>query len=200
MKIIGLTGGIASGKSTVTNYLRQQGYTVVDCDKIAWELAEPDRSIWQIYFARYGSRVINPDRSLNRQAVADIVFNNKNELSVINSLVHPLIKEEMLSQVEEARSRGEKYIFLDVPLLFEASYDKITDETWLVYVPRNTQLKRLMARNHYSREEAIRRIDSQMSLEEKKKLSDVIINNNADRKRLRSQLEEKLEKLMLEGE
>ncbi|WP_027407026.1 dephospho-CoA kinase [Anaerovibrio sp. RM50] len=200
MKIIGLTGGIASGKSTVTKYLRQQGYTVVDCDKIAWELAEPDHSIWQVYFARYGSRVINSDRSLNRQAVADIVFKEKNELSVINSLVHPLIKEEMMAQVEEARARGEKQIFLDVPLLFEANYDKLTDEKWLVYVTRDTQLRRLVARNSYSREEAIRRIDSQMSLEEKKKLSDVIINNNADRKRLRRQLDEQLEKLRLEGE
>ena len=199
MKIIGLTGGIASGKSTVTKYLRQQGYTVVDCDKIAWELAEPDRSIWQVYFARYGSKVINPDRSLNRQAVADIVFRDKKELDAINSLVHPLIKDEMMSQVKAASDEGETVIFLDVPLLFEASYDKLVDEKWLVYVSRDTQLRRLMSRNDFSHDEAVRRIDSQMSLEEKKKLSDVIINNNADRKRLRRQLDEKLEHLRIEG-
>ena len=199
MKIIGLTGGIASGKSTVTKYLRQQGYTVVDCDKIAWELAEPDRSIWQAYFARYGSKVINPDRSLNRQAVADIVFRDKKELDAINSLVHPLIKDEMMSQVKAASDEGETVIFLDVPLLFEASYDKLVDEKWLVYVSRDTQLRRLMSRNDFSHDEAVRRIDSQMSLEEKKKLSDVIINNNADRKRLRRQLDEKLEHLRIEG-
>ena len=200
MKIIGLTGGIASGKSTVTKYLRQQGYTVVDCDNIAWELAEPDCSIWQVYFARYGSKVINPDRSLNRQAVADIVFRDKKELDAINSLVHPLIKDEMMSQVKVAGDEGEKVIFLDVPLLFEASYDKLVDEKWLVYVSRDTQLRRLMSRNDFNHDEAVRRIDSQMSLEEKKKLSDVIINNNADRKRLRRQLDEKLEHLMIEGE
>ena len=200
MKIIGLTGGIASGKSTVTKYLRQQGYTVVDCDKIAWELAEPDCSIWQVYFARYGSKVINPDRSLNRQAVADIVFRDKKELDAINSLVHPLIKDEMMSQVKVAGDEGEKVIFLDVPLLFEASYDKLVDEKWLVYVSRDTQLRRLMSRNDFNHDEAVRRIDSQMSLEEKKKLSDVIINNNADRKRLRRQLDEKLEHLRIEGE
>jgi dephospho-CoA kinase len=200
MKIIGLTGGIASGKSTVTKYLRQQGYTVVDCDKIAWELAEPDGSIWQVYFARYGSKVINPDRSLNRQAVADIVFRDKKELDAINSLVHPLIKDEMMSQVKAAGDEGEKVIFLDVPLLFEASYDKLVDEKWLVYVSRDTQLRRLMSRNDFNHDEAVRRIDSQMSLEEKKKLSDVIINNNADRKRLRRQLDEKLEHLRIEGE
>lgn len=200
MKIIGLTGGIASGKSTVTKYLRQQGYTVVDCDKIAWELAEPDCSIWQVYFARYGSKVINPDKSLNRQAVADIVFRDKKELDAINSLVHPLIKDEMMSQVKTAVDEGKKVIFLDVPLLFEASYDKLVDEKWLVYVSRDTQLRRLMSRNDFSHDEAVRRIDSQMSLEEKKKLSDVIINNNADRKRLRRQLDEKLEHLRIEGE
>lgn len=200
MKIIGLTGGIASGKSTVTKYLRQQGYTVVDCDKIAWELAEPDCSIWQVYFARYGSKVINPDRSLNRQAVADIVFRDKKELDAINSLVHPLIKDEMMSQVKAAVDEGENVIFLDVPLLFEASYDKLVDEKWLVYVSRDTQLRRLMSRNDFNHDEAVRRIDSQMSLEEKKKLSDVIINNNADRKRLRRQLDEKLEHLRIEGE
>ncbi|WP_297966062.1 dephospho-CoA kinase [uncultured Anaerovibrio sp.] len=188
MKIIGLTGGIASGKSTVTKYLRQQGFTVVDCDKIAWQLAEPDQPIWQVYFSRYGGQVINADRTLNRQAVADIVFNNQRELAVINSLVHPLIKEEMLSQTDKAQNRGEKVIFLDVPLLFEAGYDTIADEIWLVYVNRGTQLRRLMARNGFGREEALRRIDAQMSIEEKKQLSDVIIDNNGDRKALRHQL------------
>jgi len=199
MKIIGLTGGIASGKSTVTEFLRKKGYIVIDCDKIAWDLAEPDGLIWQIYFSRYGSRVINNDRSLNRQAVADIVFKDKKELQAINSLVHPVIKDEMLFQIKKAEAAGRKIVFLDVPLLFESGFDKIADEKWLVYTSYDIQLKRLMARNGYTEQEAVRRIASQMSLEDKKEHCDVVILNDKDRNNLYRQINDKLNELDIEG-
>lgn len=192
MKIIGLTGGIASGKSTVADIIVKSGYTVVDCDKIAWQLAEPEGEIWQVYRNRYGDGVLNEDSTLNRQAVADIVFKDKDELAIINSLVHPLIKKQMLAEVEQASARGESIVFLDVPLLFEAGFDKMADEKWLVYVPFSVQKERLMARNGYSEAEALRRIGCQMSLEEKRQLSDVVINNDGDIDQLRHQVLEKI--------
>ena len=192
MKIIGLTGGIASGKSTVANMLIENGYKVIDCDKIAWALAEPQREIWQIYLERYGERVLNPDRTLNRQAVADIVFRDKEELTAINALVHPIIKGQMWEEAALAKKNGVQTIFFDVPLLFEAGFDTMTDENWLVYVLPEIQKKRLMARNGYSEEEALRRISSQMSLEKKKLLADVVIDNNGDVEELHRQVLEQV--------
>ena len=192
MKIIGLTGGIASGKSTVADMLIQAGCIVVDCDKIAWQLAEPGQAIWQIYVDRYGAKVLNQDRTLNRQAVADIVFRDRQELDIINSLVHPLIKDRLLAEAEVARLRGAKVIFWDVPLLFETGFDKMTDEKWLVYVSPATQKARLINRNGYTEDEALRRINSQMSLAEKQKLADVVINNDGDIEALRRQVLEKV--------
>ena len=192
MKIIGLTGGIASGKSTVADILIENGYKVIDCDKIAWALAEPQREIWQIYLERYGERVLNPDRTLNRQAVADIVFWDKEELTAINALVHPIIKGQMWKEAALAKKNGVQTIFFDVPLLFEAGFDTMTDENWLVYVLPEIQKERLMARNGYSEEEALRRISSQMSLEKKKLLADVVIDNNGDVEELHRQVLEQV--------
>lgn len=192
MKIIGLTGGIASGKSTVADILIENGYKVIDCDKIAWALAEPQREIWQIYLERYGERVLNPDRTLNRQAVADIVFRDKEELTAINALVHPIIKGQMWEEAALAKKNGVQTIFFDVPLLFEAGFDTMTDENWLVYVLPEIQKERLMARNGYSEEEALRRISSQMSLEKKKLLADVVIDNNGDVEELHRQVLEQV--------
>ncbi|MBP3231055.1 MAG: dephospho-CoA kinase [Anaerovibrio sp.] len=192
MKIIGLTGGIASGKSTVANMLIENGYKVIDCDKIAWALAEPQREIWQIYLERYGERVLNPDRTLNRQAVADIVFRDKEELTAINALVHPIIKGQMWEEAAQAKKNGVQTIFFDVPLLFEAGFDTMTDENWLVYVLPEIQKERLMARNGYSEAEALRRISAQMSLEKKKLLADVVIDNNGDVEELHRQVLEQV--------
>ncbi len=192
MKLIGLTGGIASGKSTATKILIQAGYTVIDCDRIAWDLAEPQGEIWQIYVDRYGRGILHADDSLDRQAVADIVFRDQAELKAIDALVHPLIKKQMLAEVRLAQNNGAKIVFLDVPLLFEAGFDTMTDENWLIYVPFSMQKERLMARNGYSESEALRRINSQMSLEEKKRLADVVIYNDGDIDMLRQQILEKM--------
>ncbi|MCR5177237.1 MAG: dephospho-CoA kinase [Anaerovibrio sp.] len=192
MKIIGLTGGIASGKSTVSGIISEAGYTVIDCDRIAWKLSEPDRDIWQLYYKRYGDSVINEDRSLNRQAVAKRVFGNAEELRQINSIVHPIIEREMLAGIKKAEKNGENIIFLDVPLLFEAGFAKMTDEIWLVYVPFEIQLKRLIERNGYDKDEAISRIHSQMDLDKKRALADIIINNDGDIESLRRQVIEKV--------
>lgn len=178
MKVIGLTGGIASGKSTVTKLLRQYGLDVLDADAIAWELAQPNNKLWQSYADRYGERVLLPDQQLNRQAVADIVFSQPEEKAWMDGMAHPIIKAEIQNQLNHLSEAGKKSAVIDVPLLYEAGWDKLVDEVWLVYVDSEVQLQRLMARNGYDVQEAKRRIKAQMPLAEKRRKAQVVIDNN----------------------
>ena len=184
MKVIGLTGGIASGKSTVTQLLREQQITVLDADAIAWQLAQPDEALWQAYTERYGDRVLLPDRQLNRQAVADIVFAQPEEKQWMDGMAHPIIRDEIKKQLSAAAQAGERLLVLDVPLLYEAGWDDMVDQVWLVYVNRDVQLQRLMARNGYNLQEAQLRINAQMPMEEKRKRAQVVIDNNGTRQEL----------------
>lgn len=199
MRIIGLTGGIASGKSTVSKALHSMGAIILDADKVAWQLAEPDQPIWQAYFDRYGEAVINEDRSLNRQAVADRVFSDKSELAWMNGMAHPIIHAELMRQLDFWRKQetesipakekiSELVIVLDIPLLLESGWADMADEVWVVYVEKETQIQRLMERNSVDREEAVRRINSQMSMEEKRKKADFVIDNNGSLDKLMSQV------------
>ena len=178
MKVIGLTGGIASGKSTVTKLLRQYGLDVLDADAIAWELAQPNNKLWQSYVDRYGERVLLPNQQLNRQAVADIVFSQPEEKEWMDGMAHPIIKAEIQNQLNHLSEAGKKAAVIDVPLLYEAGWDKLVDEVWLVYVDSEVQLQRLMARNGYDVQEAKRRIKAQMPLAEKRRKAQVVIDNN----------------------
>lgn len=178
MKVIGLTGGIASGKSTVTKLLRQYGLDVLDADAIAWELAQPNNKLWQSYVDRYGESVLLPDQQLNRQAVADIVFSQPEEKAWMDGMAHPIIKAEIQNQLNHLSEAGKKAAVIDVPLLYEAGWDKLVDEVWLVYVDSEVQLQRLMARNGYDVQEAKRRIKAQMPLAEKRRKAQVVIDNN----------------------
>lgn len=184
MRVIGLTGGIASGKSTVTQLLRQHRIPVLDADAIAWQLAQPGEALWQAYVERYGDRVLLPDRQLNRQAVADIVFSQPEEKQWMDGMSHPIIKKEIQKQLSAAAQAGKRLAVLDVPLLYEAGWDNMADQVWLVYVNKEVQLQRLMARNGYSRQEALRRIGAQMPLDAKRKKAQVVLDNNGTRQEL----------------
>ena len=199
MKIIGLTGGIASGKSTVSSFLREKGYEVVDADKIAWELTEPDAPLWQAYKERYGERVLEEDRSLNRRAVAEIVFQNPAEKSWMDSTAHPLIKKAVENKLKCLEQAGCPVVFLDVPLLYEAGWETLTELVWVVYARRRQQLRRLCRRNGFTASEAERRIDAQMPMEAKKQRGDIVIDNNASREDLQRQLEKLLSDLQRDG-
>lgn len=192
MRIIGLTGGIASGKSTVSGELSRLGAKIIDADKTAWQLAEPHQPIWQAYHDRYGEDVINEDGSLNRQAVAVRVFADKSELEWMNSMAHPIIRREMFRQIDQLRAAetpGENtVIILDIPLLFEGGWEKHADETWLVYTSEENQIKRLKERNGIDEKEARRRISAQMPLAEKMKLADFLIPNNETQDVLREKV------------
>lgn len=174
-KIIGLTGGIACGKSTVSAYLRQKGAKIVDADVITHELLAPKGALYRAYVEHWGSQILNEDETLNRRQVGQLAFASDEEKAWLNATAHPLIKQAILQELAAIKSG---LIILDVPLLFEAGWDKITDGNCVVYVTAEVQLQRLIARNHYSEQEALARIHAQMPLDEKKRRADWLIDNS----------------------
>lgn len=198
-KIIGLTGGIASGKSAVSSILIEKGFAVLDADKISRQVVEPGKPAVNEIVQRFGDKILNEDKGLNRKALGDLVFANKELLQALNSIIHPYIFKELKSQIKEICGRN-KILILDIPLLIE-SYDKFLeegimfDEIWLVYVDENTQLKRLMQRNNLTKKQATDRIKAQIPLDIKKEKATRIIDNNGDLKQLNEIVEEILKEI-----
>lgn len=185
--IIGLTGGIASGKSTVSNYLSELGAIIIDADKIAHEIMEKGKTAyWQVIEA-FGREILAENGEIDRSRLGKIVFNNLEKKKILEEITHPQVIREMREKIEEYRAEN-KVIVLDVPLLFEAGLDSMVDETWVVYVDRETQLQRLIARDGLSYEEANKRIQAQMSLEKKRVLADFVINNKGNIEDLKRQV------------
>ena len=168
VRIIGITGGIASGKSTVTEFLRQQGYQVIDADQVVHELQEPGGRLYQALLSAFGSAILREDGRLDREELAG--------------------RRDMLAETEDI-------FFMDLPLLFELQYEDWFDQIWLVDVTEKTQLSRLMTRNALSQEEAEKRIAAQLSLQEKRKRADVLIDNNGSLEETRQQIRNALQKL-----
>jgi len=186
-KIIGITGGIASGKSTVTNFLRQKGFEVVDADALVHQLQKPGGRLYQILVEHFGEKVLLEDGELNRPLLASLIFSNSEEREWSKQTQGQIIREE-LGSLRDKLAQTEDVFFMDIPLLFEQDYASWFDETWLVYVSPDVQLERLMNRDHLSKESAEARLVSQWSLEEKKKLADHLLDNNGSRDQLLSQV------------
>ena len=174
--IIGITGSIACGKSTVSNYLKSKGYIVIDADKIGHEALDDDYVKEKLILA-FGNEILE-DNKINRQKLGELVFGNSSNLNVLNSIIHPEIRKKILEKID--KNNDKELIFIDVALLFEAKFDDLVDKIIVVYVDKNTQLTRLMKRNSISKKEALSRIVSQMSPIEKAKLGDYTVNNNFD--------------------
>lgn len=174
--IIGITGSIACGKSTVSNYLKSKGYIVIDADKIGHEALDDDYVKEKLILA-FGNEILE-DNKINRQKLGELVFGNSSNLNVLNSIIHPEIRKKILEKID--KNNDKELIFIDVALLFEAKFDDLVDKIIVVYVDENTQLTRLMKRNSISKKEALSRIVSQMSPTEKAKLGDYTVNNNLD--------------------
>lgn len=178
MYCIGLTGGIASGKSTVVTVLRSLGAFIIDCDVIARQVVEPQSPGLAAVAAAFGPESVQDDGSLNREYIGQIVFRSPKRKQQLEDILFPLIHAEIRAEKKCIHGiNREAIIILDMPLLFEIKYETYVDETWLVYVDPATQLTRLMARNNYSRDEALARIQAQMPIDEKKALAQVIIDN-----------------------
>ena len=191
-KIIGITGGIASGKSTVTNFLRQKGFEVVDADALVHQLQKPGGRLYQILVEHFGEKVLLEDGELNRPLLASFIFSNDEEREWSKQTQGQIIREE-LGSLRDKFAQTEDIFFMDIPLLFEQDYASWFDETWLVYVRQDTQLDRLMNRDQLSQESAKTRLASQWPLEEKKKFATYILDNNGSREQLLSQVETLLE-------
>lgn len=192
--VIGLTGGIASGKSTVSGMIRDWGYPIVDADVIAKEAVDQGKPAYDQIAAAFGGAVLKEDGAIDRQKLGSIIFQDSEKRQLLNSIVHPAVREEMLKQRDGAKANGEKAVILDIPLLFESKLSHFADRTLLVWVSENVQLERLTGRNGYTEEEAKMRISSQMPLEEKKALADAIIDNNGTLEQTKEQLKMLFEK------
>lgn len=187
--VIGLTGGIASGKSTVSSWLTQKGARVIDADGIAHRLAEKGGAIYQAYLEHFGPGIIDMEGGLDRKAVAERVFSDPAERRWIDDTARPLILSELKRELAEAVASSVPMIVLDVPLLFEAGWDTLADESWLVYVSEAEQLKRLRLRDGCTEEQGLRRIRAQMPLEEKLARADVTIDNGGSQAETRKIIE-----------
>ena len=190
MKIVGLTGGISSGKSTVSSYLKQLKIPVIDADEVARKVVEPNSQGARKIRKTFGSDVFEEDGSLNRQKLGALIFSNAENRQKLDDLLQPLIKIMILDEIEEYRQKGETMIVLDLPLLFEKHYEELCEEIIVVYIPRELQLERLMRRNQYTKQEALSRIDSQLSIEEKRKRATVLLDNQGTIQQLYHQVEQ----------
>lgn len=174
--IIGLTGGIATGKSTVSNYLQDKyGIPVLDADVIAREAVKVNSPIFQGIIDRYGENILLNNGNLNREKLGDIIFNNSLEKKWLESQIHPFVRDSLERKIPQLSN---PIIVLSIPLLFEANMTDLVDRTWVVTCDFTTQLDRLKTRNNLTQKEALERINSQMPLAEKIKKADIVIDNN----------------------
>ncbi|WP_099362142.1 dephospho-CoA kinase [Fredinandcohnia onubensis] len=187
---IGLTGGIASGKSTVSQMFKEAGIVVVDADVIARKVVEPGEEAYEQIVQSFGKDILLPDETIDRQKLGSVVFFNEEKRLLLNSIVHPAVRKQMLIEKEEHLNNGEETVILDIPLLFESKLTALVDRTLLIYVDYETQLARLMNRNNLSKGEAEARIQSQMPLKDKIQLADAVIDNNGTIEATKDQLHE----------
>ncbi|MBU5212528.1 dephospho-CoA kinase [Heyndrickxia oleronia] len=196
-KIIGLTGGIASGKSTVSNLLRRKGFAIVDADIAARKVVEIGKDAYKQIVEAFGPEILQQDQNLDRKKLGTIVFHDEEKRLMLNQIVHPAVREYMQKEKETALKQGKETVIMDIPLLFESNLGYMVDQTILVYVEQSTQLQRLMDRNQFTEAEAMARIQSQMPLEEKIEKSDAVINNNGTIDETEQQLNEIITKWFL---
>lgn len=185
MILVGLTGGIATGKSTVANMFERCGAVVIDADALAHQVVEPGKPAWRAIIETFGKAVLNPDRTLNRQALGAVVFRSRTKLRRLEQIIHPRVAREQARLTRQAARKDPKAVVIyDVPLLYEAGIDKRVDTTIVVTADRETQIARLKKRNGFTRTEAIRRIRSQMPLKEKAAAADYLLDGTTTRPRL----------------
>lgn len=195
---IGLTGSIATGKSTVTNMLKELGAFVIDCDKTARDVVAPGtRGLAKIEEV-FGKDAVAADGSMDRVYIGDLVFRNPGMKKRLENILFPLIFEALDEELLRLEREGATpVVFLDMPLLYEVKYDSYVDEVWLVYVPFEVQLSRLMKRNGYTKEEALLRIHSQISVDKKKSLAQQVIDNSGTLEDTKKQVRSLWERLQM---
>ena len=190
-KIIGITGGIASGKSTVVAEIQKHGYQVIDADQVVHELQEKDGKLYQTLVEWLGNDILQENGELDRQKLGQLIFSHKEMMLKSSTLQNEMIRQELANRRDQL-AQTEDVFFMDIPLLIELDYVDWFDEIWLVYSDKKTQLDRLIMRNHYTRSEAQKRIASQMSIEDKKAYANQLLNNCGSLQDLKEQVEQLL--------
>lgn len=196
--IIGLTGSIASGKSTVSAMLKEKGYPIVDADEIARLVVEPGTSVMQVIREEFGEEMVREDGSLNREKLGERIFGNLEDREKLNNIIHPAIRAEMLKQKETHLAHGANTVVMDIPLLFESKLQSFVEKIIVVSVTPEIQKERLMTRNQFTEKEAEDRIKSQLSMNIKEAGADAVIDNNGVLEETRKQLDSILLKWNIE--
>ena len=188
---IGITGSIACGKSTVSDYLIEKGYTIIDADKLG-HVALTSNDVKRKLTEKFGDNILE-NNEISREKLGRLVFGNDDNLKILNSIIHPKIKELILKLQEE--HKDENLVFLDIALLYEANFIDLVEKVVVVYTDEKVQLERLMTRNFLSMEEALMRIESQMKAKEKASLGDYVINNSYSKEDTFRQIDKIIKKL-----
>lgn len=186
--IIGLTGSIASGKSTVVKMMTALGLPIVDADIVARDVVEPGTETLKLIVENFGQDILLEDGSLNRAKLGDIIFHEPVKRKMLNDMMHPAIRKEMLRQRDAYIEAGEKHVVMDIPLLFENKLQHFVERIIVVSVSEEVQLRRLMERNNLSKEDALARMHSQLPMSVKEKGAHAVIYNNENLEQTEHQL------------
>lgn len=196
--LIGLTGGIASGKSTVSKHLRQQGFHVIDADQLGHRFLEPEQLSYQQIIQTFGHEIINPDGTIDRRALGNIVFNNPAQLQQLNQISHPLIRAMILQEIEEFASHSRAgLVFLEAAILLEGKTLPTCQQIWVIVAEPDLAIARLHKRNQFTKAEAEARLKSQLDNDTRRKYADVLIENNGTLNALIQQVDAALTRMNL---
>ncbi|MBI4283764.1 MAG: dephospho-CoA kinase [Chloroflexi bacterium] len=194
-KVIGLTGGIGSGKSTVSQYLAELGAVILDADKVGHEAFQPNTQAWRDVVAAFGREIIAPSGEIDRKKLGGIVFSHPESLSRLNQIMHPRMYDMMQTRIEEYRRQGAKVVALEAAILIEANWTPLVDEVWVTVSPETAVLERVKKQRGLDETQTLARIRSQLSSEERVKHADVVINNDGNLDEMKAKVKELWAKL-----
>jgi len=194
MKVIGLTGGISSGKSTVSRFLGELGAVIIDADRVGHEAFKPDTEPWREVVAAFGRQILTPTGEIDREKLGEMVFGSPELLPRLNQIMHPRMYDMVKAKLEEYRQQGVRVVVLEAPLLLEADWTSLADEVWVTTAPESTVLRRLKEKTGLSEEQSLARIRSQMSNEERIKHADVVIDTDCSLDELKAKVRRLWEK------
>lgn len=180
MKVIGITGGIGSGKSTVTQYLAELGAVIIDADKVGWKVYKPDTEGWHDVVSEFGKQVVDENGEINRKKLGEIVFNNPASMERLNQIMHPRMYKMMEEKIDEYRQQGVDVVVLEAAVLIEANWTPLVDELWVTMASEKAVLERLKKQRGLAEEQVLSRIRSQLSNEERTNRANEIILNDGD--------------------
>ena len=197
--IVGLTGGIVGGKSTVASMFKDLGAKIVDADKLGHSVILPNKPAWKKIIKIFGKDILQNDLTIDRKKLGKIVFTNQTLLKKLNEITHPEITKMIKKEIDSAKNNThnqEKVLIIDAALIYEAKMDRFMDKIIVVYIDKDEQIKRLIKRNNLSKDEALQRVRSQIPMEEKAKIADYVIDNSSSLDKTKEQVEKIWQELM----